>query len=239
MYERKEIAAIALLLALPMLSNSEDMQVQKVFVPFEPYIEARREAYKEEWYLKYGCSEQHIETMLDGAAQNGYIFSAEQVAGTFAAILDSDRLNISCINEPMRLEYLSVMSTNTVLVNTVLCDVMTSGMQCAPPIQSERYYLIDPSKTIELSDNVTFEEAQRIVDWFRHDAGAELTEDEKSKARVLSWRAAIGRDGTAYTFRAGDPFCECIFSVKLDVPDWFAQSTKISLSGKPQFVCPQ
>ncbi len=238
-FDWEKLAIVALLSALPALANGADTHVQKVFVPFEVYVEANREAYKEEWYLKGGCSEQHIEAMLDDAAKTGFIFSAEKVAGAFTTILDSDRLNIGCITEPMRLEFISAMSTNTVMVNTVLCDMMRSGMQCAPPIQSERHFLIDPSKTIELSDNVTFDEARRIVDWFRHDAGTQLTENEKSKARGLGWRAAVGRDGAAYTFRAGDPFCECVFSVRLEVPDRHAQSSLITLSGKPQFVCPQ
>lgn len=239
MFDWGKLAIVALLIALPVLANGADIHVQKVFVPFEVYVEAKRDAYMEQWHLKGGCSEQHIEAMLDGAAKTGFIFSAERVAGVFATILDSDRLNIGCITEPMRLEFLSVMSTNTVMVNTVLCDMMRSGMQCAPPIPSERHFLIDPSKTIELSDNVTFDEAQRIVDWFRHDAGAQLTDDEKSKVRGLGWRAAVGRDAAAYTFRAGDPFCECVFSVRLEVPDRLAHSSLITLSGKPQFVCPQ
>lgn len=239
MFDWGKLAIVALLIALPVLANGADIHVQKVFVPFEVYVEAKRDAYMEQWHLKGGCSEQHIEAMLDGAAKTGFIFSAERVAGVFATILDSDRLNIGCITEPMRLEFLSVMSTNTVMVNTVLCDMMRSGMQCAPPIPSERHFLIDPSKTIELSDNVSFDEAQRIVDWFRHDAGAQLTDDEKSKVRGLGWRAAVGRDAAAYTFRAGDPFCECVFSVRLEVPDRLAHSSLITLSGKPQFVCPQ
>ncbi len=239
MFDWGKLAVVALLIALPAFANGADSHVQKIFVPFEVYVEANREAYKEELYLKGGCSEQHIEAMLDEAAKTGFIFSAEQVAGVFTTILDSDRLNIGCITEPMRLEFLSAMSTNTVMVNTVLCDMMRSGMQCAPPIPSERRFLIDPSKTIELSDNVSFDEAQRIVDWFRHDAGAQLTDHEKSKVKGLGWRAAVGRDGAAYTFRAGDPFCECVFSVRLEVPDRHAQSSLITLSGKPQFVCPQ
>lgn len=232
------IAAIFLYLILPALANSDDVQVQKVFVPFEPYIAARREAYKEEWYLKYGCSEEHIEAMLDGSERTGFIFAPDQVAAAFAVILDSDRLNISCINDPVRMEFLSVMSTNTVMVKTVLCDTMRNGMQCTPPSSRQRYFLIDPAKTIELSDNVTFEEATRIVDWFRHDAGTALSDEEKNQARQLSWRAAIGRDGEAYTFRAGDPYCECVLSIKLAVPGRFEEPSQIIPIGKPQFVCP-
>ncbi len=230
---------VLLLIAIPVLGSSEDLEMQKVFIPFEPYVEARREEYREEWFAKYGCDEQLIEAMLDGAAETGYIFSEENVASAFTAILDSDQLNISCMNDPLRIEFLSVMSTNTVMVKTVLCDLIINGLQCMPPVPSERYFLIDPGKNFELSNEVTFEEAQRIVNWFRHEAGTHLTEDEKNRARQLSWRAVIGKDGAAYTFRAGDPFCECVLSVRLDVPDRGSQDSQITPVEPPQFICLQ
>jgi hypothetical protein len=97
----------------------------------------------------------------------------------------------------------------------------------------------EPSRTIELSGEVSFEEALVIIRWFRDDAGAQFSDDEKQKIRQLSWRAAVGKDDAVYTLRVGDPYCECVLAVDLAGPEIGSEKDQFALVGKPQFVCPR
>lgn len=229
---------VALLLAGSAYADEPGGNSRSVFVPYKSYVHAKRDDYRRDLILNSGCSEQAIETMLNHAEQTGFMFSAENVVSTFPTIFNSDHLNISCMRSPVRMEFLSVMSTNTVMVKKVMCDLLLNGMQCSPPIESERYFLMEPGKTIELSDNVSFDEAVAIIEWFRHDAGMHFSEDEKNRIRQLSWRTSIGKVNNQYALRIGDPYCDCALKLSLGAAGTGTLRERITVHRKPQFDCP-
>jgi len=229
---------VALLAAGPADADELGGKSREVFVPYKTYVHAKRDAYRQDLILNSGCSEQAIEAMLNHAEQTGFLFSAENVVSAFPTIFNSDHLNISCMRSPVRMEFLSVMSTNTVMVKAVMCDLLLKGMQCSPPVASARYFLMEPGKTIELSDDVSFDEAAAIIEWFRHDAGVHLSDDEKNKVRQLSWRSSIRKANNQYALRIGDPHCECVLKLSLDASGTGMLRQRITVKGQPQFVCP-
>lgn len=234
------ISALFVLIANLAYPGSQTRQAQKIFVPYEPYVPEKREEYKQNIILNGGgCSEETIEAMLDHAEQTGYLFTTDNVVSTFPTILDSDILNIGCMGPQTRMEFLSVMSTNTLMAKTVVCDLSNNGMECLPPEETLRYFLVDPAKNFALLDGVTFEQGFEIIEWFRHDAGTVLTSEEKNRARQLSWRSVIGRAGTGYTFQVGDPYCECVLKFRLDAASTPVSQKNILVVGKPTFSCPE
>lgn len=236
---RRYAFLVTIILAMPALADNHVAPTQKVFVPFAPYVEANRATIKTEMLLKGQCSEQVIDAILDSAERTGYIFSIESMAYAFPKILNSDHLNISCNKPQVRMEFLSVMSTNTVMVKILDCDPAPTGMMCTPPIERLRYFLTEPSKTIELSGGATFSEASAIIQWFRDDAGDYFSDAQKRKIRQLSWRVGIDKNATGFMFRIGDSYCECVLTLKLNNSDVLATNSQIALDGEPQFQCSQ
>lgn len=232
------VILVSLFLAVPTPADSNVTAAQKVFVPFAPYMDANRAAIKTEMLLKGQCTEQVIDALLDNAEQTGYMFSVESMANAFPMILNSDQLNIGCTQPQVRMEFISVMSTNTVMVKTLDCDAMPAGMLCTLPIESLRYFLAKPSNTIELSGGATFEEATEILEWFKQDAADYFSEAQARRLRQLSWRVGIGKDAKSYMLRIGDPYCECILTMALNRPDILAKTNQFTLVGEPQFTCP-
>lgn len=232
------VAAVAIFVATPVLANADDAKSRKVFVPYEPYVASKREEYRLDMVLNSGCTEQAIEGMLNHAEQSGFLFSPHNVVSAFPTIYDSDQLNIGCVGQQVRMEFLSVMSTNTLLMKAVSCDVAHNGMACLPPVESERFFLVEPGKNFELSGNVSFEEAAEIIEWFRHDAGAYLSDSEKEKARNLAWRASIGEEDGVYTYRVGDPYCGCLLRFQLKSTGTRVLREQIAVVGNPTFECP-
>lgn len=234
---RAIVAPLALLVALPVLADGHRADKASVFVPYERYDPAKRDEYRLRNFSG-GCGEEEVEAMLDASERAGFIFSIDNVVATFPNIFNSDRLNIGCNKQPLRMEFLSVMSSNTLMAKTVVCEALRNGLQCQPPVETERYFLVEPERTIEVSNDVTFEEAVVFVEWFRHDAGPFFSESEKKKAQQLAWRMAVGRDGELYTLRVGDPYCECVLKLRLEAGGQGVVVDQIAVDGKPRFVCP-
>lgn len=228
---------ILIFLALPALADDAISTDAKFYIPFELFEVSKRDQIRENLLSRGDCSESLIDAMLEHAAAVGYMFSIDSVAKSVPTILNSDELNIGCPKSPMQMEFLSVMSSNTVMVRTMRCDMQDAGMECTAPTESIRHFVTEPGKTIELSGGATYLDALKILHWFRNDAGAQLSETEKSRIPRLSWRMAIDKQGDRHTLRIGDSYCECVFYAELDTPDMNADEPIVTIGGRG-FDCP-
>ena len=231
---RSFVCLLACLLPVVGLATDSD---ERVFIPYDPYDPSKRAAIKEEAMQRGGCGEAFIDAMLDHAEQTGYLFSIEAVSKSVPSILNSDELNIGCPGRTMRMEFLSVMSSNTIMVHEMTCEHQVDGMLCTPPIESTRYFYGDPRKTIQLSDNVSYADTMKILDWFQGDAGDLLSDEEKARFPNLAWRLAIVREGDNYSFQIGEPDCECVFKASLVIPDIAALEPQVTMTER-RFACP-
>ena len=217
---------------------SQATDTDKVFVPFDPYDDSRREEVKAELYFEHGCSEETLDKILDSAKETGYIFSAKNVAAAFPSIHDTDKLTIGCAAPRLRMAFFSMSSANTVTARDISCDVQRDGLLCDQPVVSERYFVQLLTKTIRTTDNVSFDEALKIARWFSQDAGAQLSDEEKRSATNLAYRLDISLYDDVYTLRIGDKYCQCVFVVDLAQDPAAAPLEAFFVMNPPSVECP-
>ena len=237
------VASLALAMAAAPSSSRADQPGaestgDQVFVPFERYDDTRREDIKAELYFEHGCSEETLDNILDTAKQTGYIFSAKNVAAAFPSIHDTDKLTIGCAEPRLRMAFFSMSSANTVTARDISCDIQRDGLLCDPPLVSERYFVQLLTKTIETTDNVSYDEALSVARWFSKDAGDQLSEQEKRSATGLAYRLDIAKHGEQYTLRIGDKYCECVFVVDLAQDPGAAPLEAFFVMSPPSVECP-
>jgi len=228
----RTLSSVALLAAACAVVADEP----RIFIPWSPLDESELAQERAKMKRAPALSDAFIEQELKNVA-TFHAYRDADIVKAFPQVRGHRKLS-ACTNSMMsgatEFVYLSNKAHNQVTFETIRCDRATNGLKCWP-LQRETRFFLDGSDRYFLLENVTLDEARRLIETYEAGRIANPPDWMHPEGPKISLIKAMP-DGQ-YLMIFGDYLCAGCVSKIMVKPETVNGETRLAIQGQPDMVC--